>query len=45
MDVDICVANASHVKYAERICELMYISAQERGTGIAKRSSDYVAEK
>lgn len=45
MDVDICVANASHVKYAERICELMYISSQERGTGIAKRSPDYVAEK
>jgi hypothetical protein len=45
MDVDICVANASHLKYAERICELMYISAQERGTGIAKRSPDYVSEK
>ena len=45
MDVDICVANASHVKYAERICELMYISSQERGTGIAKRSPDYIAEK
>ncbi|HRT33460.1 MAG TPA: GNAT family N-acetyltransferase [Bacteroidales bacterium] len=45
MDVDICVANASHVKYAERICELMYISSQERGTGIAKRSPDYIAGK
>ena len=45
MDVNICVANISHVKYAERICELMYISAQERGTGIAKRSPEYVAEK
>jgi len=45
MDVNICVANISHVKYAERICELMYISAQERGTGIAKRSPEYIAEK
>ncbi|MDD3034373.1 MAG: GNAT family N-acetyltransferase [Bacteroidales bacterium] len=45
MDVNICVANISHVKYAERICELMYISAQERGTGIAKRSPEYVSEK
>lgn len=45
MDVNICVANISHVKYAEKICELMYISAQERGTGIAKRSPEYVAEK
>jgi len=45
MDVNICVANISHVKYAERICDLMYISAQERGTGIAKRSPEYVSEK
>lgn len=45
MDVNICVANISHVKYAERICELVYISALERGTGIAKRSPEYIAEK
>ncbi|OFY40054.1 MAG: GNAT family N-acetyltransferase [Bacteroidetes bacterium GWF2_40_14] len=45
MDVTICVANISHVKYAERICELVYISAQERGTGIATRSPEYIAEK
>jgi len=45
MDVNICVANISHVKYAERICELIYISAQERGTGISKRSPEYIAEK
>lgn len=45
MDVNICVANISHVKYAERICELVYISALERGTGIAKRTPEYIAEK
>lgn len=45
MDVNICVANISHVKYAERICELVYISAQERGTGIAKRTPEYISEK
>lgn len=45
MKVNIYVANESHVIYAEEICELVYISAQERGTGIAKRSPEYVKEK
>lgn len=45
MNVNIYVANESHTKYAELICELVYISAQERGTGIAKRSPEYVKEK
>ena len=45
MNINIYVANASHVEYAEPICELMYISALERGTGIAKRSPEYIAEK
>jgi N-acetylglutamate synthase-like GNAT family acetyltransferase len=39
------VANSSHEKYAQQICDLMYESAQARGTGIAKRSPEYVAEK
>ncbi|GHS85691.1 N-acetyltransferase [Bacteroidia bacterium] len=38
-------ATGEHVKYAEEICELVYVSAQERGTGIAKRSPDYIKEK
>ena len=45
MKVNIYVANESHTKYAEEICELGYISAQERGPGIAKRSPEYVKEK
>lgn len=45
MNINIYVANESHIKYAERICELVYISAQERGTGIAERTPEYVAEK
>ncbi|MCI1779661.1 MAG: GNAT family N-acetyltransferase [Bacteroidales bacterium] len=45
MKVNVYVANESHQKYAERICELMYISAQERGTGIAKRNPEYIKEK
>ena len=45
MKINIYVADESPVKYAEQICELVYISAQERGTGIAKRSPEYVKEK
>ncbi|MDR0386275.1 MAG: GNAT family N-acetyltransferase [Prevotellaceae bacterium] len=42
---EILVANNSHVKYAETVCRLMYESALKRGTGIAKRSPEYVAAK
>lgn len=45
MNFDIVVADETHHGYAEEIVELMYISAQERGTGIAKRSPEYVKEK
>ena len=38
-------ANASHAQYAEHICQLIYESALQRGTGIAKRSPEYIAEK
>lgn len=39
------VANATHLIYAEEICRLMEESARIRGTGIAKRSPDYIKEK
>lgn len=45
MKVNIYVADESHTVYAEEICELVFVSAQERGTGIAKRSPEYVKEK
>lgn len=45
MNVNIYVADASHVIYADAICDLVYVSALERGTGIAKRSPEYIAEK
>lgn len=45
MNLKICVANSTHIKYAEEICSVMYISAQERGTGIAKREPEYIVEK
>lgn len=45
MNVVIHVADSSHLKYAQPICDLVYVSAQARGTGIAKRSPDYIEEK
>ena len=41
----ISVADERHEKFAEIICEEMEISAKARGTGIAKRSPEYVREK
>ena len=45
MDIHVMVADASHVVYADEICEEILISARERGTGIARRTPEYVAEK
>jgi hypothetical protein len=39
------VANASDVTYAQTITDEMESSAKARGTGIAKRSPEYVAKK
>ncbi len=41
----ILVANESHLDFAQIICDEMAASAQARGTGIAKRSPDYIKEK
>jgi hypothetical protein len=45
MHIDVVVADESHVKYADEICEEILVSARERGTGIARRTPEYVAEK
>ena len=45
MQINVLVADADHVKYADEICEEILISARERGTGIARRTPEYVAEK
>ncbi len=44
-DFKIVVAGPEHVIYKEQIVEEMAESAKVRGTGIAKRSPDYVAQK
>jgi len=45
MEFNIIVANESHRKYAQEICDEIYISSQERKTGIAKRTPEYIYEK
>lgn len=45
MKLKVCVASSKHQKYAEEICHEVFISAQERGTGIAKREPEYIMEK
>ena len=45
IDVIIRVATAKDTRYASEICDEMYISSQERKTGIARRTPEYVSEK
>ncbi|ASV30613.1 GNAT family N-acetyltransferase [Maribacter cobaltidurans] len=39
------VANESHFKYAQIICDTIAESAKVRGTGIAKRTPEYIQKK
>lgn len=39
------VANESHFKYAQDICDTIEESAKVRGTGIAKRTPEYIQKK
>jgi hypothetical protein len=41
----VCVAGQAHAHYAQQICDEMAASAKARGTGIAKRSPEYIVEK
>ena len=45
MNVNILVADTSHIIYTHKICDLILLSAQQRGTGIATRAPEYIAEK
>ncbi|NJN26938.1 MAG: GNAT family N-acetyltransferase [Cyclobacteriaceae bacterium] len=45
MEFQILVATSEHHTYAQEICDLMELSAKARGTGIAKRSPEYVKMK
>lgn len=41
----IVVADASHIKYAQIICDTIADSAKVRGTGIAKRTPEYIIKR
>ncbi|PZF74221.1 GNAT family N-acetyltransferase [Taibaiella soli] len=41
----VMVANATHTGYASVICDEMAASAKARGTGIAKRTPEYISTK
>ncbi|MCG8319567.1 MAG: GNAT family N-acetyltransferase [Cytophagales bacterium] len=45
MKIKITVAGHQHTPFAGEICDLLARSAKERGTGIAKRTIDYIAKK
>jgi len=43
--VSVMFATEEHTKYAQLIVDLIYKSALQRGTGIARRSPEYIIEK
>ena len=43
--MNLIVANESHFKYAQDICDTIADSAKIRGTGIAKRTPEYIQKK
>lgn len=44
-EIDVRPATKEDTKYAEDICQEIFISSQERKTGIAKRTPEYICEK
>jgi GNAT superfamily N-acetyltransferase len=45
MNIKIVVTQEDHYRYAEEICTTIETSAKLRGTGIAKRTPEYIVEK
>jgi len=43
--VKVVIANISHIKFSEVICETIKESAKVRGTGIAERTPEYITKK
>lgn len=43
--IEVIIANASHEKYVDEILDTISAAAKVRGTGIAKRTHEYVAQK
>lgn len=45
MEFSVIYASEQHIKYAEEICKVIEKAAHARGTGIAKRSPEYIKAK
>lgn len=45
VEIEVIIADASHEKYVDEILETISAAAKVRGTGIAKRTHEYVAQK
>ncbi|MCC8170748.1 MAG: GNAT family N-acetyltransferase [Parabacteroides sp.] len=45
IEIDVMVADASHEQYVDTILDTIEAAAKVRGTGIAKRTHEYVAQK
>jgi len=45
MNISIVVTQEEHYKYAQEICDTIESSALLRGTGIAKRTPEYIIKK
>jgi hypothetical protein len=45
VEIDVMVADESHEKYVDVILETIEAAAKVRGTGIAKRTHEYVTQK
>nr|WP_294935360.1 GNAT family N-acetyltransferase [uncultured Flavobacterium sp.] len=45
MNVTIAVAQKEHYDFAQLICDTIEVSALQRGTGIAKRTPEYIRKK
>ena len=43
--IEVIIANASHERYVDEILDTISDAAKVRGTGIAKRTHEYVAQK
>lgn len=44
-DINVTFASPEHARYAETIVNMIYESALQRGTGIARRTPEYIAAK
>ncbi len=44
-NINVLIAQPNHAHYAQAVCQLIEDSAKVRGTGIAKRNPEYIAQK